>query len=67
MPHYLNLSIAFQYNFVVTYLAIMFFIHWIFAKIQVTRLTNVFRRVWESRNRQINRSRSWSNQKANKG
>jgi biopolymer transport protein ExbB/TolQ len=65
MALYLNLSVVFQYDFVITYLAIMFFIHWILAKVQITRLTNVFRRVWEKRNRQIHLRRS--NQRANKG
>ncbi len=66
MPHYLNLSVAFQYDFIVTYLAIVFFINWILAKVQVTRLTDVFRHVWENRNTQIHRRRTWPEQKANR-
>jgi len=58
MPNYLNLNVIVQYDFIVTYLAVVFFIHWILAKLRIARFSNVFRRVWESRNRQIHRRRA---------
>ena len=57
MPHCLNLSVVLRYDFIITYLAVMFFIYWIRAIFQLKRLNYVFWRVWESRNRQIHRSR----------
>ena len=53
MPDYLNLFVVFRYDFIVTYLTVVFFICWVNAKLRVKRLGQVFRRVWESRNRHI--------------
>ena len=53
MSHYQNLNVAVHYDLLITLLAIMFFIHWILAKVQITRLTNVFRRDRQIRNKQI--------------
>ena len=39
MPHYLNLNVLLRYDFIVTYLAVMFFIYWIIAKVRITRLS----------------------------
>jgi len=58
MPHCLSLSIVLRYDFIITYLAVIFLINWILAKLRITRLSNVFRQVWESRNRQIHRRRA---------
>jgi hypothetical protein len=66
MPHYLNLYVVLRYDFIVTYLAIMFFIYWILAKIRLWRLSHVFRLVLQKRNRQIRRRRLWPEQKANR-
>ena len=43
MPNYLNLNVVVQYDFIITYLAIIFLINWILAKLRLTRLSNVFR------------------------
>jgi len=48
MPHYLNLSVVLRYDFIVTYLAIMFFIYWIRTILQLNRLNLVFWRVWKT-------------------
>jgi len=64
MPHYLNLSVALRYDFIVTYFAVVFFVNWTFAMLRITRLSNVFRRVWESRNRQIRSRKSGLVQKS---
>jgi hypothetical protein len=53
MPHYLNLNVIAQYDFIITYLAFIFLINWILAKLRITRLSHVFRRVWLSRSRRI--------------
>jgi len=58
MSHYLNLNVVLRYDFIVTYLAVVFFINWILAKVRITKLSIVFRRVWETRNRQIHRRRA---------
>ena len=65
MPHYLNLGVVFRYDFIVTYLAIVFLIQWILTNLRLKRFINVFWRVWESRNRLIHRRRAWPEQKAN--
>ena len=57
MPHYLNLNVVFRYDFIVTYLAIIFFVNWILAIFHLKRLNYVFWRVWKNRNRLIHRSR----------
>ena len=62
MPHYLNLNIVLRYDFIVTCLAIMFFIYWVLAKLRLRRLRYVFRRLWQSRNRQIRSRRLWLKQ-----
>jgi hypothetical protein len=67
MPHYLNLGVVLRYDFIITYLAVMFFIQWILAKVRIMRLSNVFQRVWESRNRKIHRRRSYPLQNPNRG
>ncbi len=58
MPHCLNLSVVLHYDFIVTYLAVMFFIYWFLAIAELKRLNYVFWRVWERRNIQIHRRRS---------
>ncbi len=58
MPYYLNMNVVFRYDFIITYLAVIFLINWILAKLRIMRLSNVFRQVWESRNRQIHRRRA---------
>ncbi len=55
MAHYLNLNIVLRYDFIVTYLAMMFFIYWILAKLRISRINQVFQRVRENRNRPIHR------------
>jgi len=57
MPCYLNLRVVLSYDFIVTYLATMFFIYWIRTILQPKRLNYVFWRVWENGNRLINRRR----------
>ena len=42
MPHYLNLNVILRYDFIITYLAIIFLIQWIDARFQLERLSNVF-------------------------
>ncbi len=58
MPHYLNLYVVLRYDFIITYLAVMFFIYWCLAKLRIWRLGHVLRRVWQKRNRQIHNRRS---------
>ena len=55
MSHCPRLSIVLKSDFIMTYLELVFFVTWILAKIWISRLSNVFRRVRESRNRQIHR------------
>jgi len=66
MSQYLNLSVVLRYDFIVTYLAVVFFIQWILANIRLKRFSNVFWRVWESRNRHIRYRRSCQSQNFNK-
>ncbi|MBM4305110.1 MAG: hypothetical protein FJ123_00085 [Deltaproteobacteria bacterium] len=53
MPHYLNPSVVLRYDFIVTYLAVVFFVQWILANLRLKRFHHALWRVWESRNRLI--------------
>jgi len=67
MPHCLNLNVVLRYDFIVTYLAVVFFVYWMRTIFQLKRLNYVFWRVWENRNRLIHRSqRSRQVQKPNR-
>ena len=66
MPHYLNLSVVFQYDFIITYMAVVFFIHWILAKLRLKRLRHVFGLVWQRRKRKIDHRRSCPVQEPNR-
>jgi DNA repair photolyase len=43
MPNYLNLNVVLRYDFIITYLAVVFFINLVLANFRITRLSNVFR------------------------
>ena len=58
MPHYLNLSFVLRWDFIVTYMMVVFFINWIFAMFRITKVSNGFRQIRESRNRQIHHGRA---------
>jgi hypothetical protein len=63
MLQYMNPNVVLRYDFIVTYPAIMFFIHWILATRRLKRFRHDLWRVWESRNRLIHRGRRASEAK----
>ena len=67
MPDYLNLFVIFRYDFIVTYLAVVFLIQWILTNLRLKRFRHALWRVWESRNRQILRRKLRSVERSNKG
>jgi hypothetical protein len=57
MSRYLNPSVVLRFDFITTYLAVMFLIYWFRAVYRLKRISYVFWMVWESRNKMILRRR----------
>jgi hypothetical protein len=57
MSRYLNPSVVLSYDFITTYLAVMFLIYWFRAAYRLKRISYVFWMVWDSRNKMIDRRR----------